>query len=65
MKNNFACSFVWVWNLVFDIKGRTQTEGIWEQGIERIFGSKMDKIIEGWEQLNNEELRNFCLSPNI
>jgi hypothetical protein len=29
---NFACSFVWVWNLVSDIKGRIQTEDIWKQG---------------------------------
>jgi hypothetical protein len=31
---NFAFRFVWVWNLVSDIKGRTKTEGVWEQGAE-------------------------------
>jgi hypothetical protein len=25
---------VWVWNLVCDIKGGTQTEGVWEQGAD-------------------------------
>jgi hypothetical protein len=27
---NFACSFVWVWNLVADIEGGTWAEGVWE-----------------------------------
>jgi hypothetical protein len=37
-KNNFACSFVWVCNLVSDIKERMYTEGIWEQGaVENIW----------------------------
>jgi len=27
---NFACCFVWVWNLVCHIKGGTQAEGVWE-----------------------------------
>jgi hypothetical protein len=31
---NFACGCIWVWNLVSDIKGGTQTEGVWEQGTE-------------------------------
>jgi hypothetical protein len=31
---NFACGSVWVWNLVSDIKGRTQTEGVWEHSAE-------------------------------
>jgi hypothetical protein len=33
-KTNFAYSFVCVWNLVADIKGRIQTEGVWEQDPE-------------------------------
>jgi hypothetical protein len=33
-KYNFACGSVWVWNLVADIKGGTQTEGVWEQSAE-------------------------------
>ena len=27
---NFARGFVWVWNLVADIEGGTQAEGVWE-----------------------------------
>jgi hypothetical protein len=40
---NFACGFVGVWNWVSDIKGRTQTEGIWEQDAEENIWSE-----EGW-----------------
>ena len=31
---NFACCFVWVWNLVVDIAGRKEAEGVWEHGVE-------------------------------
>jgi len=27
-KYNFACCFVWVWNLVADIAGRMEAEGV-------------------------------------
>ena len=30
---NFAC-FVWVWNLVADIAGGKEAEGVWEHGVE-------------------------------
>jgi hypothetical protein len=30
VKYNIARGFVWVWNLVADIEGGTQAEGIWE-----------------------------------
>ena len=30
----FACSFVWVWNLVADIAGGKEAEGVWEHGVE-------------------------------
>jgi hypothetical protein len=32
--SNFSSSFVWVWDLTSHIKGRTWTEGVWEQGAE-------------------------------
>jgi hypothetical protein len=32
MKRNFACGYVWMWNLVSDMKGRIQTESVWGQG---------------------------------
>jgi hypothetical protein len=31
---SFACGSVWVWNLVSDIKGGTQTVRVWEQDVE-------------------------------
>ena len=31
---NFACGFVWVWNLVVDFAGGKEAEGIWEHGVE-------------------------------
>jgi len=31
---NFACCFVWVWNLVVDIAGGKEAEGGWEYGVE-------------------------------
>jgi hypothetical protein len=31
---NFACGSVLVRNLVSNIKGGTQTEGVWEQGAD-------------------------------
>ena len=31
---NFVCYFIWVWNLVVDIAGRKEAEGVWEYGIE-------------------------------
>jgi hypothetical protein len=32
-----------MWNLVFDIKGGTWTEGVWQQGAEENIWTK-----EGW-----------------
>ena len=31
---NFACCFVWVWNMVADIAGGKDAEGVWERGVE-------------------------------
>jgi len=31
---NFACCFIWVWNLVSQINSKPLAEGIWEQGSE-------------------------------
>ena len=32
---NLACCFVWVWNLVADIVGGKEAEGVWEWGVEK------------------------------
>jgi hypothetical protein len=44
---NFTCTFVWVWNLVSDIEGGTQTEGVWEQDAEEYIRTKRDKVTRG------------------
>ena len=31
---NLACCFVSLWNLVADIAGGKEAEGVWEQGVE-------------------------------
>jgi len=31
---NFSCCFVWVWNLVVDIAGGKEAEGVWENGVD-------------------------------
>jgi hypothetical protein len=49
-----------VLNLVSDIKGGTQTEGVREQGAE-----ERDEATGGWRKLHNEELHNFYSSPSI
>jgi hypothetical protein len=41
---NFTCGSLWVWNLVFDIKQETYTEGILEQDPELDIWTE-----EGWD----------------
>ena len=31
---NSACCFAWVWNLVADIAGGKEAEGVWKHGVE-------------------------------
>jgi hypothetical protein len=33
--------------------------------LRRIFGSKRDRVTEGWRKLHNEELHNLYSSPSI
>jgi hypothetical protein len=33
--------------------------------LRRIFGPKREKVARGWRRLHDEELHNFCDSPNI
>jgi hypothetical protein len=33
--------------------------------LRTIFGTKKDEVMGGWRKLHNEELYNFCSSPNI
>jgi hypothetical protein len=39
---NFACGSLWVRNLVSNIKGGTQPEGVWEEVAEEKFVPKRD-----------------------
>jgi hypothetical protein len=48
----FTSCFVWVWNLVSHVKGRTQIEGFWEQGAWDNIGPKRDEVMEGWRKLH-------------
>jgi hypothetical protein len=33
--------------------------------LRRIFGTKREEVVGGWRRLCNEELHNFCTSPNV
>jgi hypothetical protein len=43
----------------------TQTEGVSEQLLRRIFGPKRDEVTGDRRKLHNEKLRNFYSSSNI
>jgi hypothetical protein len=51
--------------LVSAIKRGTQTEGVENRVLRRIFGLKRDEVTGGWRKLHNEELHNLYSSPNI
>jgi hypothetical protein len=38
--HDFARGSVWAWNLVSDVKGGTQTDGVWEQGADKTIWSE-------------------------
>jgi hypothetical protein len=48
-----------------DIKGGTQTEGVRERVLRRIFCPKRDEVTEDLKKLHNEELHNLYSSPNL
>jgi hypothetical protein len=51
--------------LVSDIKGGTQTEGVWERVLRRIFGRRRDEVTGEWRKLHNEELYEMYSSSDI
>ena len=48
---NFACCFVWVWNLVADIAVGKEAVGVWEHGVEENIWTE-----EGWGNEGLEEI---------
>ena len=63
--DNFACCFVWVRNLVVDIAGGKEAEGVFENMVlRRIFGPRRDEVTGEWRRLLNVEL-NDLYSSNI
>jgi hypothetical protein len=51
--------------MVSNSKRGTQTEGVWNRVLRRIFGPKRDGVTGGWRKLHNEELHSFNSSPSI
>ena len=45
-----ACFFEWVWNLVADIAGGKEVEGVWQHGVEENIWT-----YEGWGNGGMEE----------
>jgi hypothetical protein len=52
-------------NLVFTIKGGTQTEGFENRVLRRIFGPKRDEVKGDCRILHDDELHNLFSSTNI
>jgi len=63
--HNFACCFVWVWNLVAHID-EGQSLGAFENRVlRRIFGPKRDEVTGEWRKVHNEELNDLYCSHSI
>ena len=56
---NLAWCFVWVWNLVADIAGGKEAEGVWEQGVEENIWTRRDEVTGEWRRMHNEELNDW------
>jgi hypothetical protein len=44
---------------VCDIKGGTETGGVWSSVLKRISAQKRAEVTAGWRKWNNEKLRNL------
>ena len=51
--------------MVAHIEGGTRIRVFDNRVLRRIFGSKMDEVIEEWRKLHNEELNDLYSLPNI
>jgi hypothetical protein len=62
----FACCFVWLRNLVFDIREEHRLRVIENWMLKKIFESKRDGIVRAWRKLHSEALHNlYSLSSVI
>jgi hypothetical protein len=60
--HNFAHGSVWVWNLVSDIKGGAQTEGVWEQGAQDDIWTPRDE----WREVGENFItRSFMICTQV
>ena len=51
---NFACCFVWMWNLVADIAEEHRLRVFENRVLRRIFGPRRDGVRGEWRKLHNE-----------
>jgi len=65
LDSGLTCSFVWVWNLVADIEGRTRLRVFENRVLRRMFGPKRDEVTGEWRKLHEEELNDLYCSPSI
>jgi len=51
--------------LLSHLEGGKEAEGVREQDVNKIFGSKRSEIKNNWGRLHNEQLYYLYSSPNI
>ena len=54
-------SKIYVFNLVCDIKGRTQAESV---ELRKLSGPKREEVTDGWRRINKEYVHGFC-TPHL
>jgi hypothetical protein len=64
-KSSFTCCSVWVWNLVSQTEGRTQTESAWEQGAEENIWTQDGFSDRRLEKTVYGDFHNLSPLPNI
>jgi hypothetical protein len=62
---NFACCFIWEWNLVAEIEEERRLMVFENRMLRRIFGSKSDEIPGEWQKLHNKEFYDLYSLPDI
>jgi hypothetical protein len=62
---DFACGFVWVRNLVSDLREEYRLRVFENKVLRRIFGPRRDEVTAGWRKLHNEELPDLYSLPSI